>query len=1281
MRVNSEGAPATASASAVTFDLPDQSSGDDEAVAKGNLKDPMKAMARHHLLSRLVSQDELGANKEASSSCRDPKIETCSPCLASESSSLESTQDLPMETDDALPQAPSPSTQVPPLPNPLDDPSILKYHVSALRIEADLFPLRLILSRLMAHPTHNKKGIFNQPVDAEALGLKDYYEIVKHPMDLGTIKRRLYAVAYQSKTEATKDIRLVFSNAMQYNPPSNLVHISAKHLLSYFDSFCEGLGMTVACGNGNETASDLALHPKAEPMNSPSLSPIETPSAVTAPATASSSPTTEPCPEAAAAIDSAGSKESSEQRAPPPPASVTPHCKVDSAVSTRTKRGPISQCESSKVETPVQRPRLRIAKRRASFAGQLTTHACEQCKGRTCAVCLQGCLQHEPALLVCCGVQCHGSRIRKDAVYYITMDGSHQFCDRCYAALPSALGPSIRSDTCRYKQELLKRRYDEEIAEEWITCSECSAGVHVVCAMHNGYIHDESTYRCPTCLESLNEGQTATFEAEPASKTSAEDQVYTFVTGAEEPVPICTLMNSGTKVLDSDSLMECPVSSFIQEKVHKAMQSSLNASKTTTVRVISDCDRKFSVPKSVRRYFRAENVSSSGSMPPESVPYRQKAIVMFQKIDGMDVCVFCMYVQEYDGEGEDPDSKRVYVAYIDSVEHFRPRELRTNVFHEILIAYLATARERGFHKAHIWACPPSRGNCFVFWNHPVSQRTPTSERLLAWYHGALSLAIESGVVADVKSLYESDFEQQLARLSNDNDESKVFCPPLIDGDFWVDEAVRVHQTAIERNLLARSPTEVCVWNVGSSPVCRSRCPALQVGSLLKDRIMTHPSAVPFRRPVNAAAMKLKQYHTVIRKPIDLGTIYARCILGEYYRLQDVTDDVCLMVENAQKFNPPGHAVNSMAAEVLDLFHSMLGALTESWSGHNKDENGWRSHSEVSMSLDMTIEMEVPAASPEQILPDPAIVVIEDDRSSDGSTSIAPSVASVVSQAGAGPMDVSEDGTDLEVQPSAKNPKVKARGRPKSSKPFKVLDIYTDGPEAVMQRMAGDDKWMLNRKRDSEALKSLHSSGKKRRRSSCGGTPDVRDEEPRKRRQSWVCEEVGRSIRKMRLSFFVCSLSPSKRNEEYKEYVSSFQFQMKTQEASKSSLADTRSAVLELSQFRNFEFDTLRRAKYSTNMLLYYLHHPNGPGAVPSCHGCGTDIEHVRWHKTRKIRELNKPKKAPLRRNVAPPIRKVEEISQEPGPFREDLCTVCYESNRPNDEGYMPIPVSSKPRVP
>ncbi|XP_051135164.1 transcription factor GTE4-like [Andrographis paniculata] len=89
-----------------------------------------------------------------------------------------------------------------------------------------------LLQRLMKH----KYGwVFNEPVDAQALGLFDYHDIIKHPMDLGTIKTRLAQNWYKSPREFAEDVRLVFDNAMTYNPKGQDVHVMAEQLLQIFE--------------------------------------------------------------------------------------------------------------------------------------------------------------------------------------------------------------------------------------------------------------------------------------------------------------------------------------------------------------------------------------------------------------------------------------------------------------------------------------------------------------------------------------------------------------------------------------------------------------------------------------------------------------------------------------------------------------------------------------------------------------------------------------------------------------------------------------------------------------------------------------------------------------------------------------------------------------------------------------------------------------------------------------------------------------------------------------
>ncbi|KAG7659394.1 NET domain [Arabidopsis suecica] len=89
-----------------------------------------------------------------------------------------------------------------------------------------------LLTKLMKH----KSGwIFNTPVDVVTLGLHDYHNIIKEPMDLGTVKTRLSKSLYKSPLEFAEDVRLTFNNAMLYNPVGHDVYHMAEILLNLFE--------------------------------------------------------------------------------------------------------------------------------------------------------------------------------------------------------------------------------------------------------------------------------------------------------------------------------------------------------------------------------------------------------------------------------------------------------------------------------------------------------------------------------------------------------------------------------------------------------------------------------------------------------------------------------------------------------------------------------------------------------------------------------------------------------------------------------------------------------------------------------------------------------------------------------------------------------------------------------------------------------------------------------------------------------------------------------------
>lgn len=83
--------------------------------------------------------------------------------------------------------------------------------------------LLFILDRLQKKDTH---GVFSDPVDPEEL--PDYHDIIKHPMDFGTVRKKLDGGLYTDLEEFEKDVFLICSNAMQYNSSDTIYHRQAR---------------------------------------------------------------------------------------------------------------------------------------------------------------------------------------------------------------------------------------------------------------------------------------------------------------------------------------------------------------------------------------------------------------------------------------------------------------------------------------------------------------------------------------------------------------------------------------------------------------------------------------------------------------------------------------------------------------------------------------------------------------------------------------------------------------------------------------------------------------------------------------------------------------------------------------------------------------------------------------------------------------------------------------------------------------------------------------------
>jgi hypothetical protein len=268
--------------------------------------------------------------------------------------------------------------------------------------------------------------------------------------------------------------------------------------------------------------------------------------------------------------------------------------------------------------------------------------------------------------------------------------------------------------SCKKHTQLITKQNQMIIEELIVKCMRCNKNYHSICALASFFIKPGEDFMCPKCM-----------------------CVHLLL----HPPPAAHLF-SPTHIIDKN---KTPIIDYLYDNFLVEYKQA--------VRVMEVLSNK-----------------------------RERIIFMFYLIDEIPVLIFaicvCYYSESWLENGTTTilDTRDMYISYIDSINLFQPKVLRTNLYQQCLLGIIDYSRiYLNINKCFLWSCPLEPNSDYIFNLHPPSQRFPDQKMLDEWYIKLFKLGMEKNVIT--KYLSFNDYLKE-------NNITEIDKIPYFKGDAW-----------------------------------------------------------------------------------------------------------------------------------------------------------------------------------------------------------------------------------------------------------------------------------------------------------------------------------------------------------------------------------------------------------------------------------------------------------------------------------------------------------------